>query len=234
MSIYDFQKISHIIAFDTVYKFDIICLSETFLNSDFSLNDENMRIPGFTLTRKDHPSNIRRGGVCVYHKIILPIRILDVIFLQECINFELLINDKLCSFVSLYRSPSQTNDQFEEFIKNLELNLEYVSNKNPFLIVLIGDFNAKSEKWLSNSTTSHEGEAIDLLASQYGLTQLIKEPTFILNNHFSCIDLIFSSQPNLVMDSGTIASLHMNCHHQLIYAKFNLKIFYPPPYKTDI
>ena len=126
-----------------------------------------------------------------------------MIFLQEYINFELLINDKLC-------------------------------NKNPFLIVVIGDFNAKSDKWLSNSTTTHEGEAIDLLASQYGLTQLIKEPTFILNNHFSCIDLIFSSQPNLVMDSGTIASLHMNCHHQLIYAKFNLKIFYPPPYKTDI
>ena len=36
------------------------------------------------------------------------------------------------------------------------------------------------------------------------------------------------------MDSGTIASMHMNCHHQLIYAKFNLKIFYPPPYEREI
>ena len=24
-------------------------------------------------------------------------------------------------------------------------------------------------------------------------------------------------------------SLHPNCHHQVIYAKFNLKVHYPPP-----
>ena len=27
------------------------------------------------------------------------------------------------------------------------------------------------------------------------------------------------------------SSLHQNCHHQLIFAKVNMKIFYPPPYK---
>ena len=33
---------------------------------------------------------------------------------------------------------------------------------------------------------------------QLGLHQVIKEPTYILHNSFSCIDLIFASQPNLV------------------------------------
>ena len=30
------------------------------------------------------------------------------------------------------------------------------------------------------------------------------------------------------------SSLHPNCHHQLVFAKFDLKIFYPPPYKREI
>ena len=47
----------------------------------------------------------------------------------------------------------------------------------------------------------------------------------------TCIDLIFTSQPNLAMESGVHSSLHQNCHHQLIYAKINLKEFSPPPYE---
>ena len=42
------------------------------------------------------------------------------------------------------------------------------------------------------------------------------------------------SQPNLVMVSGVHSSLHPNCHHQIIHAKFNLKIFYPPPYQRVV
>ena len=30
------------------------------------------------------------------------------------------------------------------------------------------------------------------------------------------------------MESGVNSSLHKSCHHQIIYAKFNLKIYYPP------
>ena len=29
-------------------------------------------------------------------------------------------------------------------------------------------------------------------------------------------------------------SLHANCHHQAVLAKFNLKTFYPPPDKREI
>ena len=33
------------------------------------------------------------------------------------------------------------------------------------------------------------------------------------------------------MHSGVYPSLHPSCHHQIISAKFNLSIFYLPPYK---
>ena len=79
-------------------------------------------------------------------------------------------------------------------------------------------------------------EEVDIptLTSSYGLTQLITEPTHILPNSSTCIDLIFSNQPNMVFESGVYPSLHVNCHHQIIYAKINFKIFYPPPYERQI
>ena len=36
------------------------------------------------------------------------------------------------------------------------------------------------------------------------------------------------------MESGVHSSLHPNCHHQIVFAKINLKIYYPPPYERDI
>ena len=46
---------------------------------------------------------------------------------KERINLELLIGDKLCSFIRLYRSPSQSHDNFETFMKNLELNIDEIN-----------------------------------------------------------------------------------------------------------
>ena len=53
-------------------------------------------------------------------------------------------------------------------------------------------------------------------------------------NSSSCIDLIFTHQPNLSVNSGVHASLHPNCHHQIVHTKFNLNISYPPLYRRLI
>ena len=63
---------------------------------------------------------------------------------------------------------------------------------------------------------------------------MINEPTHILESSSSCIDLIFTSQPNLITESGAHPSLHPNSHHQIILAKFNLEIHYPPPYFREV
>ena len=52
-----------------------------------------------------------------------------------------------------------------------------------------------------------------------------------MQNQLSCIDLIFTDQPSLVVDSGVHSTLHENCRHQITYCKLNLKIEYPPPYE---
>ena len=43
-------------------------------------------------------------------------------------------------------------------------------------------------------------------------------------NSSSCIHLIFTDQPSLIIDSGTHPSLHPNCHHKIIHSKIDLKI----------
>ena len=72
------------------------------------------------------------------------------------------------------------------------------------------------------------------MTSQFGLSQIIKEATHILESSSSCIDLIFTTQPNLVVESGVHPSLHPNCHHQIVFAKFNLQIYYPTLYPQEI
>ena len=116
--------------------------------------------------------------------------------LQECINFEIKTADKTCNFISLYRSPSQSKDEFESFAYNLGLNLNSVALINPYLIDVLGDFNAQTKGWYPIGKTTYEGIRIDGITSQLGLEQLIHEPTHIIEERFSCIDLIFASQPN--------------------------------------
>ena len=62
------------------------------------------------------------------------------------------------------------------------------------------------------------------------MKKVITEPTHILESSASCIDLIFTNQPSIVMDSGVHLSLHEKCHHQIIHSKLNLKTEYPPAY----
>ena len=114
--------------------------SDTYLDSDTSHVDGNLEIVGYTLIRADHPSNTKRSGACLYYGNSLTFQLLNIQYLEGCINFEILFAGKVCNFISLYRSPNQSHDIFETFVYNLELNLDTIANKNPNLIVILGDF----------------------------------------------------------------------------------------------
>ena len=159
--------------------------------------------------------NVKLGGICIYYKISLPLKVKNIHYLQEYINFEIKIIDKLCNFITLYRPPNQCQDDFESFMNNFELSLDSVMVNYPFLTVVLGDFNAKTRLWYNSNITTYEGSKIDGVNFQFGLEQIIKEPTNIIGNSSSCIDLIFINQPNLVMESGIHSSLHSNCHHHI-------------------
>ena len=115
----NFIKLTLLRAYISINKTDIICLSETYLDSSIPSDDDNLELPGYNLVRADNPTNTKRGGVCIYYHNSLPLKVIDIQLLNECINFEIRIGGKLCSFLCLYRSPSQTRDIFETFADNL-------------------------------------------------------------------------------------------------------------------
>ena len=234
LSVHNLSKISLIKAFNAIHHFDIIFISETFLDSSFSSDLRELTIENYTMVRNDHPNNVKRGGVCVYYKSCLPICILNTSILNECVALSIEHDKKEIIFLSVYRSPSQSPDEFNKFLQNFENIIQNFYSKQPFLITILGDFNAKSSNWYTGDRTTQEGFQIDSLTSFYGLTQLIKEPTHITNTSTSCIDLIFTSQPNLVTHSGVYSSLYGSCKHQIVFAKFNLHVLYPPPYKRVV
>ena len=114
------------------------------------------------------------------------------------------------------------------------MNLDALATNNTFLTVMIGDFSAKLRNWYLKRITSFEGSQMEFLDSQFARSQVIKEPTPFLDNSKFCINLIFTSQPNVIMHSGVNPSLLSNCHHQIIYVKVDLKVFYHPPYEKTV
>ena len=97
-------------AYIKAHRVDFICLSEAYLDSTIQWDNENLEIPRYNLVRSDHPSNNKGGTFCVYYKASLPPKVIDICFLLECITFEVMIGDKQCHFVALYRLFSQNQD----------------------------------------------------------------------------------------------------------------------------
>ena len=131
-------------AFISTHNFDILCLSEIFLDSTIDLNDENINIDGNSILRADHPSNNIHGGFCIYFKQSLPlIRRDDVSTMQEAIVTEISVKNETCFFTWTYRSQSQTRDEFKNFSSEQNLLLTNINNNQPACSILIGDFDAK-------------------------------------------------------------------------------------------
>ena len=126
----------------------------------------------------------------------------------------------------IYRSASQNSNEFNLFLTHLENLFSDINNRKPFLSVVTGDFNARSSSWWPSDINTSEGTNLFSLASSNGFSQLINEPTHIQTSSSSCLDLIFTDQPNLSINSGVHSSLHSNCHHQIVHSSFNLNIHY--------
>ena len=170
----------------------------------------------------------KRGEVCIYFKESLPIKVLNITNLHECLVCEIFLNDRWSYIVSLYRSPSQSTDEYDHFVKTFEQLIAHLASFKLHLLLITGDFNVRSSSWWSGNVDSIEGIQLESITSFYWLHQIINEPTHLLPSSSSCIDLIFTNQPNMITDSGVHPSHHQNCHHHIIFAKVNMKIFYPP------
>ena len=72
-----------------------------------------------------------------------PFQIIKYSLLEGVHEFEILFGGKICNFISLYHSSSQSLTLSKIF----ELSLEKIAKKSPYLIAVLGYFNVKSSNW---------------------------------------------------------------------------------------
>ena len=120
ITVNNFIKIPLFEAYNSVYNYDIIALSETYLHS--LITNESISLMGSSkdIYRSDHPNDVKRGGVCLYFKDSLATKQRkDLQILDECIISELTIGRKKVFFVVVYRSLSQNSESFILFLRIL-------------------------------------------------------------------------------------------------------------------
>ena len=143
----DSSHVSLLDAHNSILKYDIISLCETSLSKDEDV-PENI-LQGYHYHACNHPSGAKKGGVGIFYKDMLPIKIRSDISFDECIVAELRFGRKKIIFTVLYRNPMHkaNSPDFHNFMVNFtELHAKIPSEK-PYYIIFTGDFNAHSVQW---------------------------------------------------------------------------------------
>ena len=93
------------------------------------------------MIRSDHPSDTKRGCVCIFYKEHLPfVWRRDITFLDECIVGEIKKNNKKCFITCLYRSPNQTIDEVDNFLTGFEKICSSIALESSSYSVVIDAF----------------------------------------------------------------------------------------------
>ena len=81
---------------------------------------------------------------------------ISTLYLNESLLCEVTIGSKNGIIGSVYRSPNQNSDELESFVSNFEFLLQDISNHNPYLTLLLGDYNARNTNWWHHDITTTE------------------------------------------------------------------------------
>ena len=68
-------------------------------------------------------------------------------------------------------------------------------------------------QWHDKDSSTSEGMSVESITLQLGLQQITVESTHILENSSSYVDLTFTSQPNLLVESETDSCVLSNILH---------------------
>ena len=101
----------------STHNFEILCLSETYLDSSGSSNVSNLTMPGYDLYRADHSSNVKLGRVFMYYKHFLPLKVIDSSNIDEVIRSVL----NILFFFKIRFHKYKKESKRKDFISNVAL-----------------------------------------------------------------------------------------------------------------
>ena len=170
--------------------FDIICLTETWLDQRTSNN--TLSLNEYNLHRRDRVGD-NHGGICVYAtQNIYSRRRYDIERPNiECVWIEASVHNKKILIGTFYRPPNSA----QEVLSSIEDSISLAFDTNIQHILITGDFNLDILK-----QSSHK-KVLDL-CQHFSLDQLINEPTHHTESSSSIIDLFLTSNKNIILLSG--------------------------------
>lgn len=178
--------------------FDLFTISESWLHS--GICSDIVGIENYNFFRNDRQS--RGGGVGIYANNNLNIKILNTpadVSIEQ-LWFTVNLCGKLCAFCVIYRAP---NINLHELIATLDVTLSDII-PTVDAVVITGDLNVD---FLSVNSSSFS--YISNILESYSLSQVVDQPTRVTGQSQTLIDVIITSDLNLiktvnVVDSGAV------------------------------
>ena len=174
------NKKKEIIELINKYKANIVALQETMLSNDYLI-----KIPKYNVVAKEGTFNYRQhGGVAIYIHGDIPFQEinLDTPIQAVAVTVQLRIKATICNIYSPPSADSLTSD-----------NIKALYDQLPKPCILLGDFNAHSQRWGCTST-NQRGRIIEQLIDQTNLVMLNNgAPTHPNLTNDSAIDLSMCS-----------------------------------------
>ena len=207
-----------------------------FLNSSIETGDDRISIDGYNLTKAYHPSDSKRSGVCIYYKAYTPLikKKNDDCALYNCLVTEIPSQGEKCFLTCIYRSPSQSRDEFDDFCTKFDLLLSNINHEFPLYSVVKGYFNACCSRRWQNDFTNAAGQETDSLTLSAGYKQIIDKPIHIVNNTTLYTDLLLCTNQSAISNYGLEVSIFDKYHHNIIFNKVNIRVPLPPVYIREV
>ena len=80
----------------------------------------------------------------IYYRENVTLQLVDTRYIEQCILCKKNIQNTKGYVVVIYRSPSLSSNEFEEFLVNFDKLLNQVNMLKSSFTVILGDFNARS------------------------------------------------------------------------------------------
>ena len=191
--------------------FDVISVNEIWC--DETVSDSEVDLPGFSILRRDRRRD--GGGVALFIKNGIDFKRRDDLCDKsiECICIELIPANKRPIFVFAVYNPNGKDSEFSAKLSCMLSNVPVCDNE----MILLGDFNCD---FLPNVSTKEVND-LKFCCDLHQLKQQIRLPTRVTEHSKTLIDLFFTSNPELYVDSGVIQTSISD--HYMIYAVRNGK-----------
>ena len=227
------HKMDELYQFVQTHNIHIMALTETKL--DNSVDSSIYNIHGYHAPLTKHRTR-HGGGVALYVHTSLPVQRLQHLEIgqEEWIWAKVKTKSFTLIICCLYLPPNQTANRLQDFIYNFSEAFHQSQRHAPTATLILGDINAgnvylSDDMQFHSSGTTPFDRILKDTADALDLHQLIREPTRISTSSANLRDLIFTNNPEIVTDYGTLSPFaHLD--HFPIFASLDIT---PPSHNTD-